>query len=140
MGPIASLIAFSFAASSLAAENPTKVVHCSARVWAGVSLSRLAAGFQTDVDRIRYGETIYIFEPVIGGIAKVVFGNETTEGLVVNRYDRAQPYTVLVYVFGGVAMMDTVFDTGLVVNQLTKASMGEIPMASTFYADCDPAK
>ena len=116
--------------SDVQAGNATRVVHCPASAWEGVSISRRKAGFETDVDRISYGATTYIFEPIVGGGAKVLFDDKTTEAIVLNRYDRGNSYTVLTYVYGGVATMDTVYDSGLVINQVTKASIGMIPMGS----------
>ena len=125
---IAALIAPCEAASA-----PTLVAICPGGSVNGSRTQLKEQGQTVEEDRVTLSTFVYSFDVPEKGLASILYGKEETIGRVINEYPT---YRTVVYRYGGVSYMDTVFQKANRVLCTEHKDSSGAPVATTWRLDC----
>ena len=132
-----SLITVVMLAGSLAIDaqtnHPSLVVVCDGGSTKGIFTQVGPDGYETGEDRSTLDRIIYAFDAPREGAVRITYGEKEVIGLILKNYPT---YRTVVYQYGGVPLMDTIFlEFDKVLSTDHKDSFG-FGVATIWRLDC----
>ena len=116
--------------------QPTLVVVCDGGSTKGSRTDIGPDGFETGEDRVSLEKIIYAFDTPTDGAVRITYGSKEVVGMVLKNYPT---FRTVVYIFGGVPLMDTIF---LKYNKVLSTEHKELfgyGSATTWRLECSTA-